>query len=151
VRAERPEPGDTAKDGPSGIVVGFDGSGPSRDALAYAAGAARRNHSWLVVVYVTSTPVLASVSPEVLAATYQAADDHRAQLERDVHAIDETGVDWELVLRQGEPAHELERVAEERKADTIVVGRSSSRAHTFIGSVPIRLVRISRRPTVVVP
>ena len=151
MRPEREAGPEVAKDGPSGVVVGFDGSGPSRDALAYAAGLARRNHSWLVVVYVTSTSVLASMSPEVLAAAYDASSEHREQLERELHSIDETGVDWEFVHCQGDPAHELERVAEEWKADNIVVGRSSSRTHTLIGSVTIRLVRISRRPTIVVP
>ena len=140
-----------AKDGPTGIVVGLDGSAPSRDALAYAAGLARRNHSWLVVVFVSQTAVLASLTPEAVAVTTQLSSEEAGRLAEEVHSIDETGVDWEFLHGHGDPARELEQVAEDRKADSIVIGRSSSRAHAFIGSVPIRLVRISRRPTIVVP
>ncbi|GAA2858220.1 hypothetical protein GCM10020220_054210 [Nonomuraea rubra] len=36
------------KDGAGLLVVGFDGSGPSRNALAYAAGLARRDDATLL-------------------------------------------------------------------------------------------------------
>jgi len=39
-------------DGIGGLAVGFDGSGPSHDALAFSAGIARRNGAGLTVVYV---------------------------------------------------------------------------------------------------
>jgi nucleotide-binding universal stress UspA family protein len=38
-------------DGIGALVVGFDGSEPSQDALAFSAGAARRNGARLIIVY----------------------------------------------------------------------------------------------------
>lgn len=40
------------KDGTGLLVVGFDGSGPSRNALAYAAGLARRDNAALLIAFV---------------------------------------------------------------------------------------------------
>jgi nucleotide-binding universal stress UspA family protein len=56
-----------------------------------------------------------------------------------------------LVLRRGDPFRELTRVAEEERADAIVVGASYHAGHRLVGSLGLRLVRAGRWPVTVVP
>ena len=53
----------------------------------------------------------------------------------------------------GGPAHPIEEIAEEAKADLIVVGTRghSAIAGLLLGSVTQRLLHIARRPVLVVP
>jgi nucleotide-binding universal stress UspA family protein len=53
------------------------------------------------------------------------------------------------VHHRGEPAHGLETVAEERRADCIVVGRSHDGG--ALGSVAKSLINLAHRPVVVIP
>jgi nucleotide-binding universal stress UspA family protein len=57
-------------------------------------------------------------------------------------ALQGTGVDWEFVVRSGEPAHELMAVAGDRSATAIVVGGGPQRAGLsgLAGSVGAALV-----------
>jgi nucleotide-binding universal stress UspA family protein len=66
-------------------------------------------------------------------------------------ALDGLVVNWEFVSARGDPAAVLEQVAAERRLDAIVVGRSRSRLHRRLGSVPARLMRTAQRPIAVVP
>ena len=79
------------------------------------------------------------------------------QLERAEDLVDEVadelrdyGVGWELVVTHGDPAEELERVADTFRADVMVVGRSMG-IHVLSGSVPRRLLHRAHRPLLVVP
>jgi nucleotide-binding universal stress UspA family protein len=64
-----------------------------------------------------------------------------------------SGVPVEGMVRVGPPADEVQRAAEEVKADLIVVGTHGRRglARAFLGSVAEIVVRTSTRPVVVVP
>ena len=57
--------------------------------------------------------------------------------------LNTAGIRWELVHYRGDPAQGLETIAEDRRADCIVVGRGAD--------VPKVLVSEARRPVVVVP
>jgi nucleotide-binding universal stress UspA family protein len=139
-------------DGIGRLVVGFDGTDPSRDALAFASGLARRGGTWLVVAVVTSVGGLAGLSAAAVVAEEQAGRDLAEQLRVEVaKVLDSLGIRWEFVSLRGDVATELEALAEQRHADAVVVGRSSSRAHAIAGSVPARLLRHAHRPVVVVP
>ncbi|HKA02750.1 MAG TPA: universal stress protein [Acidimicrobiales bacterium] len=141
-------------DGISGLVVGFDGSDPSCDALAFSAGVARRNQVTLTVVYVvestgSAVTTLAPGAVGALLAEEQAAvEATRADIERELTGRD---VAWDFVAARGDPATVLEQIADERRIDVIVVGRSRSRLHRRIGSIPSRLMRTAQRPIAVVP
>jgi nucleotide-binding universal stress UspA family protein len=141
-------------DGISGLIVGFDGSDPSRDALAFSAGVARRNGVMLTVVYVvdstgTAVTVLAPGAAGVLRAEEDVAvEEMRTETERELTGRD---VGWDFVAARGDPAAVLEQIADERRIDIIVVGRSRSRLHRRIGSIPSRLMRTAQRPIAVVP
>lgn len=139
------------KDGVGTVVVGYDDSPPSVHAAAWAAGLVRRERGLLVIVYVdalTSPAYWTAVSATAaVQATEEFVTDLRAQAG---HYLDARGIRWDMVIGRGEPAVVLESIAEERKADCIVVGRSR-RGGPLLGSVPKSLLARSQRPVVVVP
>ncbi|NUR89771.1 MAG: universal stress protein [Nonomuraea sp.] len=136
------------KDGAGLLVVGFDGSGPSRNALAYAAGLARRDNASLLVAFVESLTSASlwffAGSPIVPDSAADLTDDLRDELSG-------VGVPWRFVSVRGETARELELLASACMADAIVVGRSRSVWHTFGGSVAVGLAKRSRRTVLIVP
>jgi nucleotide-binding universal stress UspA family protein len=140
-------------DGPRAIIVGIDGTEPSLRAGAYALGMARRNRSRLVAVWVRGHGATADMFPDSAAAMAQA----RAELEEDLRRRMASDADYyglpavSLVVRTGEALRELTRVAEEERADAIVVGASCHAGHRFVGSLGLRLVRDGRWPVTVVP
>lgn len=132
------------KDGIAVIVVGVDGSARALHAAAWASGLARRERAHLVLVYVEALAGPAYWSPLGMATAAEAAGEIVEELRRAASDyLDQTGVQWELVHYRGDPAHGLEAVAEDRRADCIVVGRG--------GGVTRSLVNDARRPVVVVP
>ncbi|MCU1663055.1 MAG: universal stress protein UspA, partial [Pseudonocardia sp.] len=52
---------------------------------------------------------------------------------------------------RGDPFTELARIADEVRADAVVVGASTQAGHRLIGSLAVRLVRAGRWPVTVVP
>ncbi len=135
-----------AKDGIVGLVVGYDESPPSRDALAFAAGIARRNQAWLIVASITTIPAVSSIAVVSVPIVTEDTQEPEAMA-----ALAELGVRATFHHATGDVATELERIAEEAHADGIVVGRSASRRHAYAGSVTVRLIRHARRPILVVP
>lgn len=126
------------------IVVGVDGGARALHAAAWASGLARRERAHLVLVYVEALAGPAYWSPLGMATAAEAAGEIVEELRRAAaDYLDQTGVQWELVHYRGDPAHGLEAVAEDRRADCIVVGRG--------GGVTRSLVNDARRPIVVVP
>lgn len=139
-------------DGVTSVVVGYDGTDPAQDALAFAAGIARRGGGRLLVAFVATTAPMTSLAPAGAYALREAQQEESVQFAEEVKAFAaELGVTFEWTFRQGDVARELEAYAEAEKADVIVVGRSSSRGHAVIGSVAVALVRHAKRPVAVVP
>ncbi len=132
------------KDGLAVIVVGVDGGDRAVHAAAWASGLARRERARLVLVYVEALTSPAYWSPIGMASAAEAANAFVKELQEAAAAyLDPVGVPWELVHYRGDPAHGLEAVAADRRADCIVVGRG--------GGVARSLVNDARRPVVVVP
>ena len=52
---------------------------------------------------------------------------------------------------RGDPYTELRRVADEVRADAVIVGASMQAGHRWIGSLAVRLVKAGRWPVTVVP
>jgi nucleotide-binding universal stress UspA family protein len=145
------------------LVVGVDDTDDNKNVLARAAGLARENGLRLVAVHVRHIPVLAQMSPAVIGLAEESLDLMEADARRAAEdVLPATGVDWEFVVRSGEPAHELMAVAEERSAAAIVVGGRPHRAavsglvrsvdaalvHRFRGSVLVVRGDESSRPAV---
>jgi nucleotide-binding universal stress UspA family protein len=139
-------------DGPQVILVGVDDSITSLRAAAYAAGLARRQSARLFVVYVRSASTMAALAPLGAASMRQALDETSEDLRRRVvEGAQVIGMAIEFVTADGEPFAELVRVADEIRADAVVVGASTQAGHRVIGSIAVRLVRAGRWPVIVVP
>ncbi len=143
-------------DGPMVILVGIDDSVTSLRAGAYAAGLARRQGARLVVVYVEQPSAVygaaAGAGAGAIAEQQRAFSEIAADLKR---RVDEVAGQWGMpitfVTAAGDPYHELRRVADEVRADAVVVGASTKAGHRWIGSLAVRLVKAGRWPVTVVP
>jgi nucleotide-binding universal stress UspA family protein len=139
-------------DGPSRILVGFDGSETSIRAAAYAAGMARRQGAHLIALYVATTSPMAAQMAATAAAMIQTQDEIGQQLRRTVmEGAQHVGIDVEFVMRRGNPYRELISVANELRVDAVVVGASTQSGRRFVGSLAGRLVRDATWPITVVP
>jgi nucleotide-binding universal stress UspA family protein len=143
-------------DGPMVILVGIDDSVTSLRAGAYAVGLARRQGARLVCVYVEQPSAMygaaggagASALAEQERALAQTAADLKRRVEE---AAAERGVRATFVTAVGDPYRELRRVADQVRADAVVVGASAKAGHRLVGSLAVRLVKAGRWPVTVVP
>jgi nucleotide-binding universal stress UspA family protein len=143
-------------DGPKVILVGVDDSVTSLRAGAYAAGLARRQRARLVCVYVEQLSALygaaagagAGAIAEQDHALDQVAEDLRRRAQEYAAAV---GVQLTFVVTRGDPYAELRRVADEVRADAVIVGASTKAGHRWVGSLAVRLVKAGRWPVTVVP
>jgi nucleotide-binding universal stress UspA family protein len=144
------------RDGPSVVVAAVDGSPTSLRAGAYAAGLARRQRSVLVVAHVITTPALLGVAgattigalSSVDETLNEVAEDLRRQVEKESARI---GLEARFRAERGDAYTELVRIADDERADLVVVGASSHAGHRLVGSIAVRLVRAGRWPVTVVP
>ncbi len=135
------------------IVVGYDGSEPSRAAVKLAARRAGRE-GIVFVVYAYDLPADFLGSPSFERLLVERKDHGRALLD----SIPLTGnddlldVEYETELIGGPPAQAIADVASVRNADEIIVGaRGRGRVRALLGSVSHELLHIADRPVVVVP
>jgi nucleotide-binding universal stress UspA family protein len=142
-------------DGPTAILVGLDDTITAGHAFALAVGLARRQRARLIAVYVISVASAGAASPtgaSVIAAEEEARDQIANELRDRVKAASvEQGVDAAFVVAHGDPYSEIKRLADETRADAIVVGASAKAGHRLVGSLAVRLVRAGRWPVTVVP
>jgi nucleotide-binding universal stress UspA family protein len=143
-------------DGPKVILVGIDGSVTSLRAGAYAGGLARRQGARLVCVYVEQLSAMygatASSGAGAIAAQDQALQETAADLRRQAEdGARLLGIPITFVTARGDPYNELRRVADEVRADAVIVGASTKAGHRWIGSLAVRLVKADRWPVTVVP
>ncbi len=143
-------------DGPKVILVGVDDSVTSLRAGAYAAGLARRQGARLVCVFVEQIPAMygaaAGAGAAAIAAQDEALQETAADLRRRAEEYAKI-LDMPLtfVVARGDPFTELRRVADEVRADAVVVGASAKAGHRWVGSLAVRLVKAGRWPVTVVP
>jgi nucleotide-binding universal stress UspA family protein len=128
----------------SRIVVGTDGSDTAREAVRQAADLAKQVGATLDVVSafepVSETRLREERQqvPSDVAHTVGPTEDVEATLSEAAAAVKADGVDVNTYAREGDPADAILDVAEEQKADLIVVGnKGMTGAKRFLlGSVP---------------
>ena len=141
-------------DGPSVLVVGVDGSDTGWRAFHYALGQVRRQGGRVVAVFAETYPGATFAGSGALALPMAdlSADEHREELRTAVEELAaEHGVEVEFVVASADPVLALTQVAEQVRADAILVGASTQAAHRLFGSVAVRAVRAGRWPVTVVP
>jgi nucleotide-binding universal stress UspA family protein len=142
-------------DGPAVILAGVDESVTAARAGAYAAGLARRQRARLIIVYVAPTPFVVGASPAavgVIAAEAEAHEAIAAELRAQFDdAARDRGISITFIEAHGDPFTEIRRIANEVRADAIVVGASMKAGHKLVGSLAVRLVRAGKWPVTVVP
>jgi nucleotide-binding universal stress UspA family protein len=147
-------PFELGTDGPLSILIGVDGSTTSQRAGWYAAGLARRQRATVTAVYVApmsaglAVPATAGAEAARREADEQTADDMRRRAEEFSR---EFGVPITFIAVRGDPFTELRRVADEIRADAVVVGASTHAGHRLVGSLAVRLVKAAQWPVTVVP
>jgi nucleotide-binding universal stress UspA family protein len=141
-------------DGPQTLVVGVDGSDTGWRAFHYALGQARRQGARVVAVFADNlqAATFAGTGALALPLVESSADEYREELRGAVEGLGaEHGVAVRFVVAVADPVLALTRVAEEVRADAILVGASTRAAHRLFGSVAVRAVRSGRWPVTVVP
>jgi nucleotide-binding universal stress UspA family protein len=134
------------------VVAGYNGSASARNALAYAAGLARRLGRPLLMVYVTSPGLYCEpLTGQVVGLLRDADSLERWLLTELDQAADASELEVHVRTRRGSPARELASVAAEFSADALVIGAPRHFWHHLVGSVPSWLARNARCPVIVVP
>jgi nucleotide-binding universal stress UspA family protein len=134
------------------VIAGYDGSAPSRNALAYAAGLSVRLGRPLLVLYVCSSGVYCEpLTGQVVGVPRDVEALERWLLAELDQVTGGAEVDVHVRTRRGSPARELAAAAEEFSADALVIGAPRHVWHRVAGSVSGWLARHARCPVIVVP
>lgn len=160
-----PAPGPSPKDQPAHapaarepaypahpVVVGYDGSPSSRNALCYAAGVARRLAQPLLIVYVVPFGVYCEpMTGQVICAARERGELESWLLAEFDQICDRDGLEVSVIARRGNAAKELAATVSSCNADALVVGAPGRRLHHLVGSIPSWLARHAKCPVIVVP
>jgi nucleotide-binding universal stress UspA family protein len=147
-RLPSPQPADGARI----VMAGVDGTTTSLRAATYAFGLARREGCHLVVVHVMPIGSWAWAMPGGGATLQRIMDELDAELQAEIrHLAEEMGVPVSVVSRLGHPSSCLPEIADEIRADIVVVGASSALRRRFGGCLSTQLIRLRRWPVTVVP
>ncbi len=134
------------------VIAGYDGSGSARNALAYAAGLARRLDRPLLLVYVTSPGVYCEPLTGQVVGLLRDTDALERWLLTELDQVtDSAELEVHVRTRRGSPARELAAMASEFSADALVIGAPRHFWHHVAGSVPGWLARHASCPVIVVP
>jgi nucleotide-binding universal stress UspA family protein len=140
---------------PKTILVPVDFSDTSERALDYAVDLAKQLGAKVVVMHAYELPVYGFPDGAFVATVEMATrimNGAQAGLQAEVDKRKSSGVEIKTVLRQGIPVDEVHSVADEVKADLIVVGTHGRRglARALLGSVAENVIRTSMRPVLAI-
>jgi nucleotide-binding universal stress UspA family protein len=134
------------------VIAGYDGSSSARNALAYAAGMARRLGRPLLVVYVASPGVYCEPMTGQVVGLPRDTDALERWLLTELDQVtDPSELEVHVRTRRGSPARELSAVASQFSADALVIGAPRHVWRHVAGSVPGWLTRHASCPVIVVP
>ena len=135
------------------ILVAYDGSATSRNALAVAAKLAKQDNSWIKVLAVVPPYVgdLELIGVTNIKETIEGPGEEL--LAEALEIADHEGVHVLTNLAQGEPFEQISAIADDENCDLIVMGRQgiSHIERELIGSVTARVIGYTSRNVLVVP
>ena len=131
------------------ILVPLDFSASSDGALEIAIALARRLDVEVVLLHVDSGVGTAPLGVEDVERRSRA----RTELDRSKQALESVSIPVRVLLRPGDPAREILRVARSHSPGLIVLGTHGHSVATapLLGSVADRVVRYAPFPVLVVP
>jgi nucleotide-binding universal stress UspA family protein len=135
------------------ILVPFDGSDPSREALNYALDSF--SDPDIIVLYVISIPEgywsAFETDPTDLPIYESAKEEGADILDEAVEIATDAGVDIDTQVATGAPADRIVERSEDEDADLIVIGSHGREgvSHVLLGSVAEKVVRRASRPVLV--
>lgn len=137
---------------PARLIVGYDSHPASQRAVLAAAELAPALNASLVLVHVITLADY-PLDPELRDWEARSAAGLEAQVSRARWLLSDAVVRWEYRTARGDPARTIAQQAHDVDALLIVVGAARERIASRLlrWSVPAELVRIQRRPVLVVP
>ena len=140
------------------FVVGYDGSVPARRALEFAVDRVRAQGGTIVLAHVLEWSPYSFLTPQEIEERHVR---RREEIERAKKAImstvvaelEDAGITVETEVRFGHASDVLCRIAKEKDAVQIIIGRDgqSSLGARVFGSVAGALVQIAPVPCTIVP
>lgn len=130
------------------ILVAYDGSETAKKAVEHAINLMKPEDKLVVITVVPSAAIkeFADIEPEI--SLFRA----RESLNELLSDLERKGIVSEGVLREGDIADEILKMAFERECDLIVVGHKGiSKIGRFqLGSVADKVARYAERPVLIV-
>jgi hypothetical protein len=141
------------------VVVGFDGTDPSRRALATAIEWLHDHPGRLELVFVAHIPGTVALAAQATELVEEGLDDDAKELAKLAdEALKDTDVKWHFQRRNGEIAPELLAAGEEQLESegpstrvVLVVGGPAHKIDRYLNSTPARVIRQDRFQVIVVP
>ena len=139
------------------FVVGFDGTGAAKRAVQHAASQAKAGGGTVHIVHVLEWSPYSFLTPDELSERHKRRKEELARAESIVQPlVDELkakGVNASSEVRYGHAGELLCKIAEDKKARAIIVGRvgTTSIAARLMGSLALTLVQAAPVPVTIVP
>ena len=137
-------------------IVGYDGAHDR--ALDYAAGQAKKSGAAIHVVHVIEWSPYRFLTPQELEERHKRRNEEMkhaqsAVIDPMLASLSEKGITATGEIRYGNVVELLAEIAQKRKADGIILGRSggSSFAGRIFGSAAMGLAQVSPVPVTIVP
>ncbi|NRB71167.1 MAG: universal stress protein [Xanthomonadales bacterium] len=138
-------------------LVGVDGSPCAERALEYALARAQSNQGRILAVFVIEWSPFSFSTAEENERRHARREQEMARAQEQVIApvlarLEAAGVDAEGLVRHGNVAQTLDRLARKHDVTCLVIGRrGSTRLSQLFGSVASHVVQLVDRPVTVVP
>ncbi len=142
---------------PETYVVGFDGSAQARRAVDYAMARAKSSGAQIHLVHVIEWSPYSFHTPEELAERHgrreQELDRAKAITQPVVDELAAAGLSASCEARHGNAAELLCKIATDKKADQLIIGRSGDSVFSqrLLGGLAITLAQVSPLPLTIVP
>lgn len=143
---------------PHTIVVGYDGSASAKSALDFALAVTKLQGGSVVIAHVLEWSPYSFLTPSEIEERHKRRQEELNRAETAILApvvasVKDSGVAVSTVLKYGNIAETLIKIAKEAGADQIVIGRNghSNLSSRLFGSVAGSLAQAAPVPVTIVP